>query len=92
MASYGHPEATPEWLLMGRLNNPLACFTWHSFFMGVQACRLPALKPTLQTPPSKPLKRSKPLRLKNSKTLTQPTATPMPHIHGFLWPPRGHTA
>ena len=26
MASYGHPEATHEWLLMGRLNNPLACF------------------------------------------------------------------
>ena len=42
-AAHSHPEATHQWLLLGRLNNPLACF------------------------------------------ILQPTGTPRPHIHGFLW-------
>ena len=42
-AAHSHPEATHQWLLLGRLNNPLACF------------------------------------------ILQPTGTPRPHIHDFLW-------
>ena len=70
-AANRHPKATHQWLLMG-----------------VQACRLPALKPL------KPLKTLQ--TLKTLKTLTtpylpcfilQPTATPRPHINGFLWGP-----
>ena len=42
-AANSHPKATHQWLLLGRFNNPLACF------------------------------------------ILQPTGTPRPHIHGFLW-------
>ena len=68
-AANSHPKATHQWLLMGRLNNPLACFILQPtgtprphhqwLLMGVQACRLPALKPLK---PSKPLKTLKPLK------------------------------
>ena len=136
-AANSHPEATHQWLLLGRFNNPLACFilqptgtprphingfVWaskpavcqplnppnppnppnpsygplkQSFgmlhpaanrhpkathqwpLMGVQACRLPALKR------SKPFKTSK---LKTLKTLTWHASSCSQQ------PPRGHTS
>ena len=62
---------TFPWHAPPRANrHPKATHQW--FLLGVQACRLPALKPL------KPLK-----TLKTLKTL--PTGTPRPHINGFLW-------
>ena len=58
MASYGHPSL-PFASSLAANRHPRATHQW--LLMGVQVCRLPALKP------SKPLKRSK--RLKRSKPL-----------------------
>ena len=58
-------------------------------FMGVQVCRLPALKPLK---PSKRLKRSKPFKsvkpVKRWLRVLRLAANsyPAPHINGFLWP------
>ena len=92
-AANSHPEATHQWLLLGRLNNPLACFilqptgtprpTHQWLLMGVQACRLPALKPLK---PSKPSKRSKPLKtLKRWLGMLHPAANSHPEAtHQWL--------
>ena len=112
-----HPKATHQWLLMGRLNNPLACFilqptgtprphingflwaqslgmlhpaanrhpkaTHQWLLMGVQACRLPALRPLK---PSKPSKRFKPLKpLKRWLGMLHPAANSHPEAtHQWL--------
>ena len=84
-AANSHPKATHQWLLMGRLNT-LPLLTWHAsscsqqapqghtthqwLLMGVQACRLPALKPL------KPFKRLKPLK----------TLKPLKRLLGMLHP------
>ena len=94
MASYGHPSlpfASP----LAANRHPRATHQW--LLMGVQVCRLPALKPSKPLTTVKPLKRG--LRMlhlaANSHPaphingflwpLLQPTATPGPHINGFLW-------
>ena len=51
----------------------------------VQACRLSALKPLKPSKLSKPLKTLKPLKRLLGMFHLQPTATPRPHINGFLW-------
>ena len=64
--------------------HPKATHQW--LLMGVQACRLPALKP-LKT--SKGLKPLQPVMGVQACRLPcfilQPTGTPRPHINGFLW-------
>ena len=72
-AANRHPKATHQWLLMGRLNNQSLCMlhpaanrhpkaTHQWLLMGVQACRLPALKPLKPSKRLKPLKPLKPLK------------------------------
>ena len=94
-AANRHPKATHPWLLMGvqacRLPALKSSCSQQApwLLLGVQACRLPALKPS---------KRSKPLNWHASSCsqqapqghtlacfILQPTGTPRPHIHGFLW-------
>ena len=87
-AANSHPEATHQWLHYGPLKqslgmlhpaanrHPKATHQW--LLMGVQACRLPALKPSK---PSKPLKTLKPL--KRWLGMLHPAAKQ---------PPRGHTS
>ena len=58
--------------------------------MGVQACRLPALKPSkLHPAATHPAANSHPAPHINRffwpLLLLHPTATPRPHINGFLW-------
>ena len=65
MASYGHPSlpfASP----LAANRHPRATHQW--LLMGVQVCRLPALKPlkpSKRSKPSKPLKPSKPFKTEN---------------------------
>ena len=67
MASYGHPSlpfASP----LAANRHPTATHQW--LLMGVQVCRLPALKPLKPSKPSKPSKPLKPSKLsKASKRL-----------------------
>ena len=95
MASSGHPEATPEWLLIGRFNNPLACFilqptgtprTWHASSCSQQLPR----GHTSMASYGHPEATSEWLlmgRLNNPLAcfILQPTGTPRPHINSFLW-------
>ena len=89
------PGATHQWLLMATLaanRHPRATHQW--LLLGVQVCRLPALKPSKplkSSKPSKPLKLQTLKNLKIFQTLTwhaSPAANshPAPHINGFLWP------
>ena len=84
MASYGPLKQSLGMLHPAANRHPKATHQW--LLMGVQACRLPALKPL------KPFKRLKPLKnLKTLKTLTWHASScsqqppPRPHINGFLW-------
>ena len=59
MASYGHPSL-PFASSLAANRHPRATPQW--LLMGVQVCRLPALKPLKPSKPSKRLKRSKPFK------------------------------
>ena len=85
MASYGPLKQSLGMLHPAANRHPKATHQW--LLMGVQACRLPALKPLK---PSKPSKPSKPLKtLKNLKTLKTLTW----HASSCSQqPPRGHTS
>ena len=84
-AANSHPEATHQWLLMGRLNNPLACFilqptgTPRPHINGFLWASKPAVCHTHQW-----LLMG---RLNNPLAcfILQPKGTPRPHINGFLW-------
>ena len=65
MASYGPLKQSLGMLHPAANRHPKATHQW--LLMGVQACRLPALKPLKPSKPSKPSKRSKPS--KSLKTL-----------------------
>ena len=58
MASYGPLQQSLGMLHPAANRHPKATHQW--LLMGVQACRLPALKPLKPSKPSKPSKRSKP--------------------------------
>ena len=79
MASYGPLKQSLGMLHPAANRHPKA--THQSLLMGVQACRLPALKPSK---PSKPLKTLK--NLKTLKTLTWHASSCSQQ------PPRGHTS
>ena len=95
-AANSHPEATHQWLLLGRLKHslgmlhpaanghPKATHQW--LLMGVQACRLPALKPLKPSKPSKRSKPSKPLKtLKRWLGMLHPAANSHPEAtHQWL--------
>ena len=89
MASYGHPSL-PFASSLAANRHPRATHQW--LLMGVQVCRLPALKPSKPSKRSKRLKPSKPLKtvkpLKRWLGMLHPAANshPAPHINGFLWP------
>ena len=59
-AANSHPEATHGMLHPAANRHPKVTHQW--LLMGVQACRLPALKPSKPSKPSKPLKTLKPLK------------------------------
>ena len=86
MASYGHPSL-PFASSLAANRHPSATPQW--LLMGVQVCRLPALKPLK---PSKRLKHSKPFKtvkpVKRWLRVLRLAANsyPAPHINGFLWP------
>ena len=89
MASYGHPSL-PFASSLAANRHPRATPQW--LLMGVQVCRLPALKPLKPSKPSKRLKRSKPFKtvkpVKRWLRVLRLAANsyPAPHINGFLWP------
>ena len=60
MASYGPLKQSFGMLHPAANRHPKATHQW--LLMGVQACRLPALKPSKPSKPSKPLKTLKPLK------------------------------
>ena len=60
MASYGPLKQSLGMLHPAANRHPKATHQW--LLMGVQACRLPALKPLKPSKPSKPLKTLKPLK------------------------------
>ena len=79
MASYGPLKQSLGMLPPAANRHPKATHQW--LLMGVQACRLPALKPLKPSKPSKPLK-----TLKTLKTLTWHASSCSQQ------PPRGHTS
>ena len=79
MASYGPLKQSLGMLHPAANRHPKATHQW--LLMGVQACRLPALKPLKPSKPSKPLK-----TLKTLKTLTWHASSCSQQ------PPRGHTS
>ena len=80
LAANSHPRATHQWLLMGRLNNPLACFilqptgTPRLHINGFLWASKPAVCQPLN--PVKPFKRLKPLK----------TLKPLKRLLGMLHP------
>ena len=82
MASYGPLKQSLGMLHPAANRHPKATHQW--LLMGVQACRLPALKPLKPSKPSKPLKTLK--NLKTLKTLTWHASSCSQQ------PPRGHTS
>ena len=81
MASYGHPSL-PFASSLAANRHPRATHQW--LLMGVQVCRLPALKPSKPLKPSKRLKPSKPL--KTVKQHSSIAACPLPaHSPLLLW-------
>ena len=81
---HGGPSLPFAMLHPAANRHPKATHQW--LLMGVQACRLPALKPL------KPLNGLKPLQpvmgvqaCRLPCFILQPTGTPRPHINGFLW-------
>ena len=81
---HGGPSVPFAMLHPAANRHPKATHQW--LLLGVQACRLPALKPL------KPLKPSKPLQpvmgvqaCRLPCFILHPTGTPRPHINGFLW-------
>ena len=90
MASYGPLKQSLGMLHPAANRHPKA--THQSLLMGVQACHLPALKPSMLHPAanSHPEATHQWLlmgRLNNPLAcfILQPTGTPRPHINGFLW-------
>ena len=79
MASYGPLKQSFGMLHPAANRHPKATHQW--LLMGVQACRLPALKPSKPSKPLKTLKTLKPL-----KTLTWHASSCSQQ------PPRGHTS
>ena len=72
MASYGHPSlpfASP----LAANRHPRATHQW--LLMGVQVCRLPALKPLKPSKPSKPLKPSKLSKASKRLAVCQPSCS-----------------
>ena len=84
MASYGPLKQSLGMLHLQPNRHPKATHQW--LLMGVQACHLPALKPLKPSKRFKPLKILQPLKRWLACFILQPTATPRPHINGFLWP------
>ena len=80
MASSGPLKQSLGMLHPAANRHPKATHQW--LLMGVQACRLPALKPSK---PSKPSKRSKPLKTLKPLKRWLGNPPPRPHINGFLW-------
>ena len=88
------PRGPHQWLLLGRLNNPLACFILqptgtprphiHGFFW---ASKLGMLHPAANSHPEATHQWLLLGRLNNPLAcfILQPTGTPRPHIHGFFW-------
>ena len=84
---HGGPSLPFAMLHPASNRHPKATHQW--LLMGVQACRLPALK---RLKPLKTLKRLKTLTTRHGVQacrlpcfILQPTGTPRPHINGFLW-------
>ena len=87
---HGGPSLPFAMLHPAANRHPKATHQW--LLMGVQACRLPALKPLKPLKPLKTLKGLKPLQpvmgvqaCRLPCFILQPTGTPRPHINGFLW-------
>ena len=86
MASYGHPSL-PFASSLAANRHPRATHQW--LLLGVQVCRLPALKPLKR---SKRLKRQTLTNRTTRKTLASRASScshhqlPWPHINGFFWP------
>ena len=87
---HGGPSLPFAMLHPAANRHPKATHQW--LLMGVQACRLPALKrlkPLKTLKPSKGLKPLQPVMGVQACRLPcfilQPTGTPRPHINGFLW-------
>ena len=89
MASYGPLKQSLGVLHPAANSHPKA--THQSRLMGVQACRLPALKPSKPSKPLKTLKRW--LGMLHPAANSHPKVTkrwlgnppPRPHINGFFW-------
>ena len=73
---HGGPSLPFAMLHPAANRHPKATHQW--LLMGVQACRLPALK---RLKPLQPVMGVQACRL----PILQPTGTPRPHINGFLW-------
>ena len=85
---HGGPSLPFAMLHPAANRHPKATHQW--LLMGVQDCRLPALKPLNPLKPLKTLKRLKTLTMGVQACrlpcfILQPTGTPRPHINGFLW-------
>ena len=80
------PRATHQWLLVATLaanRHPKATHQW--LLMGIQVCRLPALKPSKHLKPIMATQMPAPHINGFLWPLLQPTGTPGPRINGFLW-------
>ena len=84
MASYGPLKQSLGMLHPAANRHPKATHQW--LLMGVQACRLPALKPLKPSKPSKPSTLQTLKNLKTLKTLTWHASSCSQQ------PPRGHTS
>ena len=84
---HGGPSLPFTMLHPAANRHPKATHQW--LLMGVQACRLSALKPLKPLKASKGLKPLQPVMGVQACRLPyfilQPTGTPRPHINGFLW-------
>ena len=78
---HGGPSLPFAMLHPAANRHPKATHQW--LLMGVQACRLPALKPLKPLKPLQPVMGVQACRL--PCFILQPTGTPRPHINGFLW-------
>ena len=78
---HGGPSLPFAMLHPAANRHPKATHQW--LLMGVQACRLPALKPLKPLKPLQPVMGVQACRL--PCFILHPTGTPRPHINGFFW-------